>query len=387
LARRYSMDRKNYRTFSEGKIGEMKVRNRLVRSATFDGAVFRENRVPDSTLALYRELAAGGVGLVVAGPVLAFSRQSDGTDGADADSGYSYVRVPGFGTIAEAVHQTDGECRVVAQLWGQISLGPSEGISLYTGRAVRELLQSEIEKIVDCYAMAIADMKLMGFDGVQLHASLGLGTLSYFLSPYTNHRTDRYGGSASHRARIIADIVTRSQEQAGDFPIIALITSTENVEGGIDGEEFPAIAEAVAQTGVDAIQVTGIPWARRGRRENRQPYFLKYVERIDLSCPVILVGGIRNVEQIEAMIESGVADFAALCRPLICEPDLPNRWLRGRGDDEAACMSCDSCSYALHVMRLPHVVCLFKHDRENYAAAQGMIVAQDGNPAFLKRRP
>jgi 2,4-dienoyl-CoA reductase-like NADH-dependent reductase (Old Yellow Enzyme family) len=372
------MDRKHFRMFSEGTIGEMKVRNRLVRSATFDGAVMRENQVPDSTLALYRELAAGGVGLVVAGPVLAFSRQSGGTEGTDTDLGYSYVRVPSFSKIAEAVHQADGECRVVAQLWGQISLGPSEGISLYTGEAVRELSPGEIEEIVDCYAIAIADMKLMGFDGVQLHASIGLGTLSYFLSPYTNHRTDRYGGSTSRRARIIADIVARSREQAGHFPIIAIITSTENVEGGIDDEEFPAIAEAVAQAGVDAIQVTGRPPGRRGLQENRQPYFLKYVEQLDLDCPVILVGGIRNVEQIETMIESGVADFAALCRPLICEPDLPSRWLHGKGNDEAECISCSSCGYALHVMRRPHVVCLFRHDQENYRRAQEYFAASGG---------
>jgi 2,4-dienoyl-CoA reductase-like NADH-dependent reductase (Old Yellow Enzyme family) len=381
------MDRKHYHTFSEGTIGEMRVRNRLVRSATYDGAVMRDHQVPDSTLELYRELTAGGVGLMVAGPVYAFSPKSRGTEGADTDSGYSYMRVPSFSKIAEAVHQTDGECRVVAQLWGQISLGPSEGVSLYTGKAVRELSASEIEQILDCYAIAIADMKRMGFDGVQLHASIGLGTLSYFLSPYTNHRADRYGGSASNRARIIADIVARSREQAGNFPIIALITSTENVEGGIDGEGFRAIAEAVAQAGVDAIQVTGRPWARRGLRENRQPYFLKYVKQIDVGCPVILVGGIRNVEQIETMIESGVADFAALCRPLICEPDLPNRWLHGKGKDEAECISCDSCSYALHVMRRPHVVCLYKHDKENHAAAQAVIAAPDGNAAFLKRRP
>jgi 2,4-dienoyl-CoA reductase-like NADH-dependent reductase (Old Yellow Enzyme family) len=381
------MDRKDYRTFSEGTIGQMRVRNRLVRSATYDGAVMRENRVPDSTRALYRELADGGVGLVVAGPVFAFSRQSEGIDRADTHSGYTYVRVPSFSTIAEAVHQTDGECRVVAQLWGHINLGPSDGTSLYTGKPVRELSPSEIEQIVDCYAMAIADMQQMGFDGVQLHASLGLGTLSYFLSPYTNHRTDRYGGSASRRARIIADIVSRSREQAGKFPIIALITSTENVEGGIDGQEFPAIAEAVSQAGVDAIQVTGRPWARRGLQENRHPYFLKYIEEMDVDCPVILVGGIRNVEQIETVIVSGVADFAALCRPLICEPDLPNRWLHGKGSDEAECISCDSCSYALHEMRRPHVVCLYKHDEENHAAAQAVFAAREGNPAFVKRRP
>jgi 2,4-dienoyl-CoA reductase-like NADH-dependent reductase (Old Yellow Enzyme family) len=372
------MDRKDYRTFTEGTIGKMKVQNRLVRSATYDGAVMRERQVPDSTLALYSELAAGGAGLVVAGPVPAFSRQSDGTDGADTDSSYSYVRVPSFGRIAQAVHQTDGECRVVAQLWGQIGLGPSEGISLYTGKVVRELSPREIEQIVDCYAMATADMKRMGFDGVQLHASLGLGTLSYFLSPYTNHRTDRYGGSASHRARIIADIVAHSREQAGNFPIIALITSTENVEGGIDGEEFPALAEAIAQAGVDAIQVTGRPAVRRGLQENRQPYFFKYVEQIDLDCPVILVGGIRNVEKIETMIESGAADFAALCRPLICEPDLPNRWLHGKGNDEAECISCGSCSYALHQMRRDHVVCLYKHDKENHRRAQEYLAASGG---------
>jgi 2,4-dienoyl-CoA reductase-like NADH-dependent reductase (Old Yellow Enzyme family) len=372
------MDRKDYRTFSEGTIGEMKVQNRLVRSATFDGAVMRENQVPDSTLALYRELAAGGVGLVVAGPVFAFSRQSGDAEGADTDLGYSYVRVPSFGKIAEAVHQADGECRIVAQLWGQINLGPSEGISLYTGEAVRELSPSEIEQIVDCYAMAIADMERLGFDGVQLHASIGLGTLSYFLSPLTNHRTDRYGGSTSHRARIIADIVARSREEAGSFPIIALITSTENVDGGIDGEEFRAIAEAITQAGADAIQVTGCPWSRRGLQENKQPYFLKYVENLDLDCPLILVGGIRNVEQIETMIESGVVDFAALCRPLICEPDLPNRWLHGKGNDEAECISCHSCSYALHVMRRPHVVCLYEHDKENYRRAQEYFAANGG---------
>jgi 2,4-dienoyl-CoA reductase-like NADH-dependent reductase (Old Yellow Enzyme family) len=146
--------------------------------------------------------------------------------------------------------------------------------------------------------------------------------------------------------------------------------------------------------GVDAIEVSGGMWEclvrpekelgfrpvpmaeshTRIKNPEKQSYFLKYAERLDLSIPVILVGGNRDVERLEQILQDGKVDFISLCRPLICEPDLPNRWLEGRGGSHAECISCNSCIYVmwtgLEEGRPGAVQCVYKQDREQVKQAQ-----------------
>jgi 2,4-dienoyl-CoA reductase-like NADH-dependent reductase (Old Yellow Enzyme family) len=372
------MSRKHYRIFSEAEIRGMPVRNRLVRSATFDRGVYRDGRVTDETFALYRNLAAGGVGVIITGIVPVMS--SNPTEGCADGSceAYAYSRIPGYGRIAEVVHEASSDCRIFVQLMGGAQAGPSGMRSLRPGKHIDALSVQGIHVAVDCFVAAIVDMKEIGFDGVQLHAAYLHNCLSYFLSPHFNRRTDDYGGSPENRARIVKDIVSKARESVADFPIIIKVNGTDNLEGGMELGQFPEMAREIEKTDVDAIEISGMPYAPRRRKAHEQSYFLAYAQSAGVKCPVMLVGGNRDVDDLEDIVTRQPVDFVSLCRPLICEPDLPNRWLAGEGSSRAECLSCNSCGYALHQMGRDHVVCLYKQDKENYRRAQEYLAASGG---------
>jgi 2,4-dienoyl-CoA reductase-like NADH-dependent reductase (Old Yellow Enzyme family) len=117
----------------------------------------------------------------------------------------------------------------------------------------------------------------------------------------------------------------------------------DGVEGGIDIDSFPALAREIEKAGVQAIEVSGNNAARQSSAAEGQSYFLKYVERLELKVPVILTGGNRSIERLEQIFKTGKPDFFGLARPLVREPDLPNRWLEGRGGPESTCTSCNRC--------------------------------------------
>jgi 2,4-dienoyl-CoA reductase-like NADH-dependent reductase (Old Yellow Enzyme family) len=152
------------------------------------------------------------------------------------------------------------------------------------------------------------------------------------------------------------------------------------------------------RAGVDAIEISGGMWeclfrseeelgfrpvpapeshTRIGRPE-QQSYFLEYAERVDVPVPIILVGGNRDVERLEAIVQGGKVDFIALCRPLIREPNLPNRWRAGVGKRLPECVSCNSCLYAMIVHpgrdEPGLVTCVCKSDKKQHRMAQKWLV-------------
>lgn len=400
------MGRQEYAIFSEGQIGKLTLPNRLVRSATWDPCILTSRRMTDEVVDLYRELAAGGVGMIITGGFPVAERgMAAGRDSDTRIFSYGEIEVEGIDRLVEGVHLSGTGCKVVAQLEnGYLGASPSEIPSPFRKRPVRALSVEEIGKIVECFIEATVAMKACKCDGVQLHAAHG-GLLSRFLSPYTNRRSDRYGGSMANRVRIVREIVAGAREEVGDFPILIKMNCTDYVEGGIDTDTFPELAGEIESTGVDAIEVSGGMWdcLVRGEEElgfrpvpapeshtrikdpGKQSYFYKYVEGLDLGIPVILVGGNRDVERLEEIIRQGRVDFIALCRPLICEPNLPNRWLAGLGSNTTECISCNSCIYSMWVHpgkdEPDLVACVYKRDKEQYRMAQEWLTSWVDNNA------
>jgi len=166
----------------------------------------------------------------------------------------------------------------------------------------------------------------------------------------------------------------------------------------VDRDNFPALAQEIERAGVDAIEISGgmyeclfRPEAELGfrpvpapeshtriQKPEQQSYFLRYTEGLDVAIPLILVGGNRDVERLEAILQDGKVDFIALCRPLIREPDLPNRWRDGVGSSLAQCVSCNSCIYAMMVhpgQPEPGLVtCVCKGDKSLHQKAQRWFV-------------
>ncbi|MFX0084155.1 MAG: NADH:flavin oxidoreductase [Candidatus Hodarchaeota archaeon] len=393
------MKRDNYRIFSEGKIGPLTLPNRLVRSATWDPSILRKRKITDAVLNLYKKIALGGVGLIITGGIPVFQEQKHKSTTTNWITTYSDLRIMGIEQMAQIVHDSRHECKIIAQLEnGEINARPSIINSTRSRKKLRQLTLEEIDDIIACFVEAIIDMKKIGFDGVQLHAAHG-GLLSRFLSPYTNRRNDAYGSSTSNRVRVIREIISKSKKFVGNFPILIKMNCTDYLEGGISIDTFPPLAREIENTGVAAIETSGGMWECLFRTERelgfrpvpapeshtqikdpeKQSYFLKFIEKIDLDIPIILVGGNRNIERLEEIVNQGKVDFIALCRPLIREPDLPNRWLEGRGEDNAECISCNSCIFAMHVHPgSPEpglVTCVQKNDKTQHRLAQEWLTS------------
>lgn len=391
------MGREEYKVFSEGRISHLAVKNRLIRSATYEGGMTEDGKVTAEILSLYGNLAAGGVGTIISGN-MAVHRKGKGFHRQTCI--YDDTHIPEIARIAEVVHTSGNGCKVVAQLsyaGRQVlhdntiaeCVGPSDVPSPILRKRARELSAGEIRSIVDCYVDAIVRVKKAGYDGVQLHAAHGY-LLSSFLSPYTNRRQDRYGGSIEKRVAILREIITKAREKVDHYPILIKINCMDHVAGGIDIDTFPGMAKEVAALGVDAIEVSGGMWDCLIRSEEelgffplpfpeartrinslaRQSYFVRFAEKLSLDIPVIVVGGHRKIESLEEIINRGTVDFFAFGRPLISEPDLPNRWLEGRGSENADCVSCNSCF--LEVKSKP-LKCVLKQNRLKQNVVKNLV--------------
>lgn len=364
------MNRQDYKIFSDGTLGGLTLKNRLVRSATCDYQANEDGSITPQILEIYRKLAMGGVGMIITG-LLATTADSIGTKGQASIHNDDCALE--LSKLASVVHKADHNCRIIAQLCHpgrQITqehtlsecVGPSAVASPLLVKKARELSEEEIYSIISNFANAIVRVQQAGFDGVQLHAAHGY-LLSSFLSPYTNQRTDSYGGNVKNRVSIIRDIIHLARKTVGNFPILIKLNCDDHVPGGVDTESFPELAFEIARSGVDAIEVSGGIWDCLVRSEvelgfspvplpearthidepEKQSYYYDYVKELSLPVPIILVGGNRNIDHMETLLMEGHIDFLSLSRPLICEPDLPNRWLLGIGGARSSCASCNAC--------------------------------------------
>ncbi len=391
------MKRDCYAMFSEGSIGGLTLRNRLVRAATWDPSLVLGGAVTDDVLERYRALAVGGVGLIITGGLNVIPEGVAGRLNVGTACRYSDVWVEGLSRLPALIHEAAADCRIVAQLEsGAAGLVPSDIHSPFEAGRMEPLSIREIVQVVDLFSQAIVAMKGAGFDGVQLHAAHG-GLLSLFLSPYSNRRSDAYGGSVQNRARIVREIMAAARETVGDFPILIKANGTDYLQGGIDIDSFPRLAKELEDCGVDALEVSGGMWDCLTRSEEelgfrpvpapeshtrirdpgQQSYFLKYAQRLVLGIPVILVGGNRDVERLEEILRRGDADFVAMCRPFISEPQLPRRWFVGEGSSSTDCISCNSCLYWMYAHpgsdRPLDPICVFKHRRSQHKMAQDWL--------------
>jgi 2,4-dienoyl-CoA reductase-like NADH-dependent reductase (Old Yellow Enzyme family) len=220
------------------------------------------------------------------------------------------------------------------------------------GTICREMTKMDIRKIVEAFGAAAKRAQKAGFDGIQVHAAHGY-LLSSFLSPYYNQRRDEYGGTVENRARFLLEVLKAVFREAGDnFPVLVKMNAADFMPGGLSVQDMLQTAALLEKAGVDAIELSGgtlhsgkcIP-SRLGRLlPEEEGYYKgeakKYKEKIKV--PLILVGGIRSLEVTEKFLQEGICDYIALCRPLIREPELINRWKSG-DKRPASCISDNLC--------------------------------------------
>ncbi len=347
--------------FETASIKGLNLPNRFVRSATWEGMAHIDGSCTQKLISVMVQLAEGGVGLIISG----FTCVSpEGQSGPWHLAIHHDRFIPGFAEMAKAVHNAGGKivvqlahagCQADAEFTGQQAMGPST-LSGEKGPGCREMNIEEIRMVVDAFGRAALRAKKAGCDGVQIHAAHGY-LLSQFLSPFFNKREDTYGGSTENRARIVREVLHSIREYAGtEFPVMIKLNSSDFLEGGLDVDGMLASASLLEKDGIDAIELSGgtiysgkyLPIRScKIESEEDEAYYLDaarmYKERI--SVPLMLVGGIRSLSVAERLVRDNLADYVSLCRPLIREPNLINRWKSG-DTRKAECLSDNLCYHA-----------------------------------------
>jgi 2,4-dienoyl-CoA reductase-like NADH-dependent reductase (Old Yellow Enzyme family) len=351
--------------FEPVKIGRMEIRNRFVRSATYDGSADRTGAVSDKQIAFCTELAENGVGLLITG--IAYVHKSGQISGFQ-NSLATDEMIPGFTILAKTVHRRGGSIAVqlfhagrergkFARLKGD-ALGPSAAEDdPYFAESCRAMKEEEIWEIAEAFGNAARRAQEAGCDSVQVHGAHAY-LLAQFLSPYANRRKDQWGGSLENRLRLHCEIYRSIRAKVGsDFPVLLKLGVEDGFPGGLTFEEGKKAARHLAQCGYDALEVSsglrGLGYERTEFRTkitslDREAYFRDWCEDIKkaVQAPVMMVGGLRSIELMEEIVRKGEADFVSLSRPLIREPDLITRWKNG-SRRKATCVSCNRCFEAL----------------------------------------
>lgn len=333
-------------------IGQMKIPNRFVRSATGENRG-KDGRVTDSLVDVYRELAKGEIGLIVTGVL--YPKKSgkifQNMIGVDADN-----TVPGLKRIAEAVHANGG--KIAAQIghggghclpeWtGFQAEGPSTMINPHSGLEARGLSGDEVRELVDLFVQAARRTVEAGFDAVQIHAAHS-HLISQFLSPVTNRRDDEWGGSAEKRSRFLMEIYQGIRKTTGpSFPILVKLGLEDTHPEGKPLVEGIATARTLATEGVDALEVSEGFESEPGhhiRADTQHPCYLEQCRQVrqEIDIPIILVGGMRSLQDMKSVLENDIADAVSLSRPFIMDPHLVLAFRQGL-TMESGCISCNGC--------------------------------------------
>lgn len=345
--------------FETNRIKNLMLKNRSVRSATWDGMAEIDGSSTRRIDSLMRDLALGEVGLIISGHAYV---HRDGQISPRQLGIYSDRLIEGLSRMVDVVHEAGG--KIVAQLahagchsdpskTGIEPMGPSV-MERDDKPYCRAMTGQDIARIVSNFGHAAIRAREAGFDGIQLHAAHGY-LMSQFLSPFYNKRGDDYGGSIINRARIVLEILERVQAEVGnDYPVMIKLNSEDFIDGGLSVDEMLEVSTMLERAGIDAIELSGgLIWysgkygpARQGllKTESEEVYYRQTAIRYKKQCkvPLMLVGGILSHTVAERLIAGGVADYISLSRPLIREPDLMKRWISG-DMRKAACICCNLC--------------------------------------------
>lgn len=375
---------------------KFEMKNRFIRSATHEALATTDGRPTEKLKNVYVRLAEGGVGAIITG--FAAIQQNGKTPG---DSMLMIDRddlITDYRALTDEIHNRD--CRIILQVVhcgsqttaesiGEKKVAPSAIKSnLYRDSTPRELSDNEIEDIINNFVNSVVRAEKAGFDGVQIHGAHGY-LLSSFLTSNRNKRNDKWGGSLENRFRIIKEIFLRARKLLPDYPLFIKISAYDFQKNGLNVKDSITVCKWLEELGCDGIEISsGIPEDGFGTiRCNSKPvdaimHYMAPLNRINssfirgllkfglsiitknhkplynynlnaakeitknISIPVILVGGIRDIKNMESIINSGYAQYISLCRPLILEPTLVNKF-KDKKQTESKCIECGYCLIGL----------------------------------------
>jgi 2,4-dienoyl-CoA reductase-like NADH-dependent reductase (Old Yellow Enzyme family) len=337
--------------FEPYQIREMLIRNRFMRSATTSAYADEEGVVRDPIIRAYERLSKGGVGLIVKGHLYV----ADNGKAHDGMAGISSERhIPGLRRLTDAVHRHGG--RIVAQInhAGVVHRPDRAGPSEYREAdwSAREMTEDEVDAAIQAFGDAAERAMQAGFDGVQIHGAHGY-LISQFLSRLVNRRTDKWGGSLEKRMRFLLEVYDEVRGRVGNEPVLIKMNCDDFSPDGFTVEDSVKVAKALADRGIDLIEVSGGGRGEvnelRGRAKHSDATydelaFAGHAEKIKKAIgptPMALVNGFRQLKTMQLAVDMSLTDMVSMSRPLIREPDLVKKLEAGQ--TEVGCIRCDAC--------------------------------------------
>lgn len=325
--------------------------NRIVKAAMSEGLASAEGEPTERLCRLYRRFGKGGAGLLITGNAM-IDRSGLGEPGNVLLGDERHL--PALRSWA-AAGQEDG-----ARVWVQLNHAGRQSPRAISSTPVapspvpmrgffgafappRALEEREIEALVERFAAGASLVKEAGFSGVQIHGAHGY-LVSQFLSPLTNARTDRWGGTIEGRMRFLLAVVRAIRATVGQaFPVSVKLNSADFQRGGFDSGDSLLVAQALDQEHLDLLEVSGGTYespamtgypadvAVRESSKQREAYFLAYAVEIreSVRTPLLLTGGFRTAAGMAEALRSGAVDLVGMARPLCLEPDLPRQMMTG----------------------------------------------------------
>lgn len=324
--------------------------NRFCKAATTEGLADPKGQATAAHQRLYATWAKGGAAMLISGNIMIDRRYLEraGNVVVEDDAGIGALKA-----WADAVHLNG------SQLWAQIShpgrqcprlvtltpLAPSAVQLSVAGNfgKPRAMTEADILDMIARFARTADVLKAAGFDGVQIHAAHGY-LLSQFLSPRTNRRSDRWGGTLANRASVLLAVVRAVRAGVGaNYPISVKLNSSDFVQGGFTLEECIQVVRWLSEAGIDLLEISGgtyeqleffkahDPGEIRDSTRQREAMFLKYAASIKAAAnmPVMVTGGFRTLAGMEAALQQGQTDLIGVARPFCLDPDFPARMLAG----------------------------------------------------------
>lgn len=341
--------------FTPVGINRMTLKNRIVMPAMASYHAAVNGEATEKLIRYHEERAKGGVGMnIVEATYVARSGNSFDLGLGISDD----FMIKGLSKLTDAVHRHDGKIAIQLQHGGRFGNPPTSGcprllVSMIPGLAptenARVMDADDIEGMVEAYVQAARRAVEAGFDAVEIHGAHGY-LISQFLSPYTNRRTDGYGGSLENRMRFALEVCRKVRESVGpDFPVTYRMSAVEGLPGGTTLEDSVALAKRLVADGIDALHVSV------GLRETNfmvsppacvekgwnAPLSRAVRDGIEAAVPVIVAGRVADEQTAQGIIDRGDADMVAMGRALIADPFLPAKVAAGEAGDIIRCVGCN----------------------------------------------
>ena len=350
----------------------MELKNRAVMPAMGTGYAEKGGIVGDRLTAYLERRAAGGTGLIITEICAVDPR---GRNFPNEVGIWDDSFIPGLSRIPEAVHRHGAKVAVqlhhagretFKMVLGEDPEAPSAIPSAVLGQPCEAMSIERVAFMVDAYAKAAGRAKKAGFDAVEIHGAHGY-LIGQFLSPFSNQRSDEYGGSDDNRARFALEIVRAVRREVGaDFPVLIRLSVDELVKGGYDSTFITALAPRLVEAGVDAIHASVGVYSTPGNltiasMDTPEGFNLERARAVkqSVSVPVIGVGRIHDPRLADEAIGRGDADLVSFGRQHLTDPDFINKAKEGRFDDIRWCVACNQGCIDRLSFEMKSATCVF----------------------------